>query len=160
MRICKGCGPTTADFPKGRNYCQPCYKAKKRAWRQKQLAAGGCTGCYRLVETQPNGYCERCIANRTKNTERLRKLSAWVTSLKDGRVCTDCGQSFEPSLMHWDHLPGFDKIDNVSDMVWRGFRRETILKEIAKCELVCAACHVKRGIDRGQTTPYGGPGDS
>jgi len=50
--------------------------------------------------------------------------------------------------MQWDHLPGTAKKREVSNMVLRGFRRRTILEEIAKCELVCANCHAVRTFNR------------
>jgi hypothetical protein len=50
--------------------------------------------------------------------------------------------------MQWDHLPGAPKVDEVSNLVRRGFRRQSILDEIAKCELVCANCHAVRTHDR------------
>ncbi len=40
------------------------------------------------------------------------------------------------------------KKHEVSNMVRRGFRRATILEEIAKCELVCANCHAVRTFNR------------
>jgi hypothetical protein len=56
---------------------------------------------------------------------------------------------FHHSAMHWDHLPGSFKRREVSMRVLCGFRRETILDEIAKCELVCANCHAVRTFERG-----------
>jgi hypothetical protein len=50
--------------------------------------------------------------------------------------------------MHWDHLPGSTKRREVSMMALGGFRRETILDEISKCELVCANCHAVRTFER------------
>jgi hypothetical protein len=50
--------------------------------------------------------------------------------------------------MQWDHLPGAKKDYELSNMVLRGFRRTTILEEIAKCELVCANCHAVRTFNR------------
>ena len=155
MRICKGCGPTAADFPQGRNYCQPCYKASKKAWRQKRLAAGACKGCYRIIEVSSKGYCERCLEDRARQQEKVRQLSAWTTGLKEGLRCTDCDQAFESSFLHWDNLPGFEKIANISDMPWKGFSKEAILQEVNKCELVCATCHAKRGMERDQIKPHG-----
>jgi hypothetical protein len=46
--------------------------------------------------------------------------------------------------MHWDHLPGFEKEDSVATILQRTYSREAVLKEIAKCELVCANCHAER----------------
>ena len=63
----------------------------------------------------------------------------------------DCGESFPPCVMHWDHLPGYQKADEISVMVTQR-RREAILDELAKCELVCANCHVMRTVRRARRT--------
>jgi hypothetical protein len=49
--------------------------------------------------------------------------------------------------MQWDHLPGFVKSGNISDD-FDGRSRDEVLEEIAKCELVCANCHVIRTFRR------------
>ena len=49
--------------------------------------------------------------------------------------------------MQWDHLPEFEKLGDLSG----GFpaRSEAeILREIAKCELVCTNCHIIRTFKR------------
>jgi len=49
--------------------------------------------------------------------------------------------------MHWDHLPEYQKLGSISEMV--GNRPRTlVLEELKKCELVCANCHVLRTISR------------
>lgn len=70
-----------------------------------------------------------------------------MNALKDGRSCADCGEAFPPFVMHWDHLPEFEKRGDVGQMVGR-FARETVLAELEKCELVCANCHVMRTVRR------------
>lgn len=70
-----------------------------------------------------------------------------MDSLKRDKPCTDCGDHFPPYVMQWDHLPGHAKVDEVGSMVGSR-RREVILAEIAKCELVCANCHVVRTVTR------------
>lgn len=49
--------------------------------------------------------------------------------------------------MHWDHLPGTHKVDEVCNL-WRRHNRTAVIKEIAKCELVCATCHAIRTLER------------
>jgi len=49
--------------------------------------------------------------------------------------------------MQWDHLPGFEKIGDISGS-WVGRTEEEILGEIAKCELVCTNCHTIRTFRR------------
>lgn len=74
-----------------------------------------------------------------------------MDNLKDGRPCGDCGGIFPPFVMHWDHLPGYLKTADVSVLV--GTRsREIVLNELAKCELVCANCHVMRTVVRARRT--------
>ena len=71
------------------------------------------------------------------------ELVAWHWALKD-KPCTDCGVTFHPVAMQWDHLPGQKKLTEVGEMLRANFSRKTVLTEIAKCELVCANCHAVR----------------
>jgi len=70
-----------------------------------------------------------------------------MASVKEGLACADCGQVFPVWVMHWDHLPGYEKVACISDMV-RSRSRMSTLAELRKCELVCANCHVLRTISR------------
>jgi len=74
-----------------------------------------------------------------------------MDSLKQGLPCGDCGETFPPYVMHWDHLPGHVKIEEIGSMVG-SWRREAILAELKKCELVCANCHVMRTVRRARRT--------
>jgi hypothetical protein len=56
-----------------------------------------------------------------------------------GAPCMDCGRSFPPECMDYDHRPGVSKVANVS-LLLRG-SLERFRAEIAKCDLVCANCH-------------------
>src|SRR5581483_5470727 len=84
-----------------------------------------------------------------REQKRQRRLStrAWYQTLKEGKPCVDCGGVFHQAAMTWDHRPGTVKRCEVSMMV-RGFSRESILAEIAKCDLVCANCHAARTAER------------
>lgn len=74
-----------------------------------------------------------------------------MNSLKTGIPCADCGEIFPPYVMQWDHLPGHLKVDEIGSMVGSR-RREVILAETRKCELVCANCHVMRTVIRARKT--------
>jgi hypothetical protein len=89
----------------------------------------------------------RVVLRRTR-TSFANPRGAWLRSLKTGRPCTDCGRVFDPQVMQWDHLPGFEKIANLSGDAWAGTTEEQILSEIAKCELVCTNCHIIRTFKR------------
>lgn len=131
LRLCSRCGgwKPSDEFHASRtgqfSYCRECRNAYDRAY-----------------------YNERGRAARLARTRAHRgRARAWMASLKEGVPCHDCGEVFPVWVMHWDHLPEFEKLDEISVMV--GSRtREAILDEIKKCELVCANCHVMRTVDR------------
>jgi len=62
------------------------------------------------------------------------------------RPCADCGVEYNSWIMQFDHLPGHEK----HFMLSKGFLRsmESIIAEIAKCEVVCANCHLERTHSR------------
>ena len=110
-------------------YCRPCRNAYDRLY-----------------------YAERGRADRlARNRAALDAAREWMNAMKEGVPCADCGQLFPAFVMHWDHLPGFRKVDDVGNML-RRFSRETILEELKKCELVCANCHVMRTVRRATGT--------
>ena len=102
-------------------------------------------------------YDRRYYAERDKATrqERIRArheaARAWMNSLKAGRPCADCGETFPPYVMHWDHLPGHMKVAAIGSMVGK-WARDAVLDELKKCELVCANCHVMRTVERARRT--------
>jgi hypothetical protein len=104
-------------------------------------------------------YCKPCRAvidhkryERRRGTHVPTRVwergrAEWLLSLKRGRPCTDCGRVFPPEVMQWDHLPGLPKFGNISTDL-RKRSREEVLREIAKCELVCTNCHTIRTFAR------------
>lgn len=59
--------------------------------------------------------------------------------------CADCGET-DPVVLEFDHLR--DKKFGIG----KGFRErkwESVLEEIAKCDVVCANCHRRRTAKRG-----------
>lgn len=77
-----------------------------------------------------------------------------MASLKAGIPCRDCHEVFPVWVMHWDHLPGFEKTADISVMVTTR-TRAAVLEEIKKCELVCANCHVMRTVVRARRVTVG-----
>ena len=89
---------------------------------------------------------ERYLDRLASERDRARRNREFIAALKR-KPCTDCGNTFPTECMDFDHVNG-DKRFLISQMAYWG--RETILKEIAKCELVCSNCHrirTKRRLD-------------
>jgi hypothetical protein len=88
---------------------------------------------------------------RIENVERAditsRELRTLKLRLKDemkSRPCLDCGQSFPPECMDYDHVRG-QKAGSIALMAaHRSVALSTMLEEIWKCEVVCSNCHRTR----------------
>lgn len=130
----------------------PYCRNKVERWGLRQRTCGK-KHCYKKHKKamQIAGIEERRIWRRKYESNliikqhRQRKFSIRqierdrrINELKS-KPCTDCGHAFPPECMDFDHVKG-KKIIKIS--THRMYHRwETLLKEIAKCELVCANCH-------------------
>jgi hypothetical protein len=74
------------------------------------------------------------------NRKRRHDRYAEIQTLKS-EPCTDCGKSFPYYVMDFDHRNPSTKFRDIADMIKRMNAWETVLAEIAKCDLVCACCH-------------------
>lgn len=107
----------------------------------------------RCRECQAKWYADY-YASSSKERERLRQstdkarrdLRDAISELKKG-PCADCGRKFHPCAMDFDHVGG-KKEFNISFAVASTFSTERVMKEIAKCDLVCACCHRVRTWQR------------
>lgn len=118
-------------YPGKQSYCIECQSEIGKERRKK----GGRSLRKRESERISNYYKERL---------------AVVNSHKD-KPCTDCGKSYPPWVMDFDHVRG-KKTQNIATMLSACAPMPRILKEISKCELVCANCHRQRTHDRTLTS--------
>src|SRR5437763_5392690 len=101
LRRCITCGrwKTSSEFHHSRtgqfSYCRDC----RNAYDRRYYAAGA-----KVVR----------LARRRAAIDEARK---WMASIKEGMPCVDCGLVLPVYVMHWDHLPGYEKIDEISSMV-------------------------------------------
>jgi hypothetical protein len=122
-------------------------------WKPQSEFHNSRTGQFSYCRDCRREYDRRYYDERGRAARMARRRLAidgarkWMTRLKQGVPCADCGGLFPDYVMHWDHLPGFDKVDEISNMV-ASRTRAAVLEELKKCELICANCHVVRTIAR------------
>ncbi len=115
------------------------------------------TGQFSYCRDCRNAYDRRYYYEKGRGPRLARRRAAvdaalrWMAGIKQGVPCTDCGGMFPVYVMHWDHLPGFEKHDAISTLL--GGSRDVVLEELKKCELVCANCHVMRTVARARKGP-------
>lgn len=86
-------------------------------------------------------------------------VKAFLRQYKESKPCTDCGISYPYYVMQLDHVRG-EKDKDVSVLKASG-HMAAVLRELPKCDLVCANCHAVRtwrrlqDVSQQQTTPLG-----
>lgn len=110
-------------------------------------------------------YCKFCaqeqqkeyfLKNRDKRMKQIKtNMKNWKAALRieidalKNNPCMDCGGSFPPIAMDFDHRDATTKVANISLLVVkRTVSRQRIFEEIAKCDLVCSNCHRIRTQNR------------
>lgn len=73
------------------------------------------------------------------------RTRAMVLAAKD-RPCMDCGIQYASHVMQFDHVRGVKAFGLNS--AWRAKSFDSVVSEIAKCEIVCANCHSDRTFRR------------
>jgi len=75
-----------------------------------------------------------------------KRILAEVRRIKSETPCSDCKRKYPYYVVHFDHI-GTDKIDKINRMVYTS-SYDKVMKEIAKCEVVCSNCHHIRTFRR------------
>lgn len=100
-----------------------------------------CTSCRK--EYQHEAYMKRRKLQIQKNSEYRRKnpTKDWFQKLKLKLKCSKCEEN-HPACLEFHHIDPSQKSFTISSMI-RKLPKEDILKEIEKCQVLCANCHRK-----------------
>ena len=91
------------------------------------------------ASTRAHYYRNAAVYKQRAKNQR-KKIRAFVWELRQGRVCNRCGFD-NIAALDFHHRDG-DKVVTISQ-IWRkkGWGKERILAEVAKCEVLCSNCH-------------------
>lgn len=82
-----------------------------------------------------------------KQRDRRNKIRKYIQQYKQDAGCTDCKEDYPYYMLDFDHRPDEQKLFNISSWSNRsGF--DEVVKEISKCDVVCANCHRIRTYQR------------
>ena len=101
-----------------------------------------------------HSYCKECGSNLTRrhyrnnkrqyldrNYRALTRHREFMRRAKS-RPCADCGVQYPYYVMDFDHRDGATKSFMLSDITRA--TSKSLLREIEKCDVVCANCHRER----------------
>ena len=131
--------------------CYRCHEVKPAddfAWRrkhknQRDSFCRPCRSAYGKEHYQANKaryIAQAAIVSQRRRLERTR----WLLDFFQSNPCSDCGET-DPVVLEFDHLGDktFDIGTGMHDRNW-----ESVLAEIAKCEVVCSNSHRRRTARR------------
>jgi len=162
---CADCGAVLAPFQMDFDHRDPGLKAFGLTEGRAMLMARAkllvevdkcdvvCANCHRVRTRDAHATQLRAgppsTASSTHIETRRARWRAQARLLDELRAvpCADCGGSFPPCAMDFDHRSSELKEFGVTRMIGRS-GTERILAEVAKCDIVCANCHRARTFDR------------
>lgn len=104
-----------------------------------------CIDCARSIKRESYQYNKEAAYRRA----RIKKdINQKVIYEAKNVPCMDCGISYPPYVMDFDHRPGEVKLKKLSAMY--GASLDLVSEEISKCDVVCANCHRERTFQRMQ----------
>ena len=80
------------------------------------------------------------LSQKEKNRRLAKNRRKWLVEYKKSQKCVRCGES-HPATLTFHHKNNAEKSFEIGNIVGLGVSIERILKEIEKCEVLCANCH-------------------
>lgn len=118
-----------------------CNKCKTKETRHQDQYT--CKDCHN--EYQKEYYKRNPTSINNSHKKRKAKLRTFIQERKN-QPCADCKQKYPYYVMDFDHLG--DKSFELSTAVNKMRSIDVIMKEVAKCDVVCANCHRERTFTR------------
>lgn len=135
IKVCSVCN-------KRKNISEFSLKNSKTGTRMSKCKI--CQRAYSKIHYRQNKqkYLERNKQNRELIADRIERNREFIYLYLLKHPCVDCGEE-NPVILTFDHIRGVKKY-NVSNLVSQGYSLNTIKTEIAKCEIRCFNCHMKK----------------
>jgi hypothetical protein len=132
--------------------CSRCHQTKHRDnfWIRSDRPRGVSSACKECVASYYSNRYSNDEEYRKSQLERYKKYAFEkrqkiydIILRYKQKPCQDCGISYPPCVMDFDHIDGTTKKSGLAKT--GNFKNEEeVINEIAKCELVCANCHRMR----------------
>lgn len=128
--VTRTCGRCKVAQPLDQFYVEAEARASVRHGKKKKMPCRSCSQRYQA--------------------ERRAPRQAVADKIKMDAGCMDCGlRPKYAQVLEFDHRPDETKLFHVSDRMTSG-TMESMLAEIAKCDIVCANCHRIRTVEKNQ----------
>ena len=127
----------------GVRYCNICRREATKRWRCGEAVPQNMRvkSSNKLVYGRQYEKAHKYNRNGQRS-HRKTEIRLWYAAYKAQLCCIRCGEHHHACLT-FHHRDPDEKHLEVSKMVQWGCRVETLLNEMAKCDVLCANCHFK-----------------
>lgn len=87
------------------------------------------------------------VTQKQKNEYKLRGKE-YIDGIRLSEPCKDCGET-DPVVKQFHHRNPEEKLFTVGNS-WHTWGLDMIVAEVAKCDVLCANCHLKRHAKEGE----------
>ncbi len=108
--------------------------------KEKEIYHSACIECW--VDIRKTSYGKNKKTTIDRNKRNKKKGRDWYTEYKSTLKCVKCGEN-HPACLDFHHSDPTQKDIEVSKLIGSTFSIKYIMKEINKCEVLCANCHRK-----------------
>ena len=85
---------------------------------------------------------------RGKSRKEYRQHLIALRDKYKAKSCHDCYHIYPLHIMELDHREPHLKNDNIGALIRKAINEYTFIKELNKCDVVCANCHREREFQR------------
>ena len=118
-------------------------------WPQRNRQYNSCKSCrrkyhQRRYDENPELREQNNALTREASRKNRAELRSKISEIKANTPCVDCGSTFHPVAMDFDHVRGTKKFiigEAVARLGGSASAWDKIQKEIDKCDIRCAICH-------------------
>jgi hypothetical protein len=123
--------------------CSKCKQEKEYSEFNKDSARQKLTSwCKQCVKSRSKQhYNEKGILKKEQRKLYIQQRREWFNELKKTLKCIKCGEN-HPSCLEFHHRDPKQKEFGIAAFV-NTSNKEKVLKEIEKCDVLCANCHRK-----------------
>lgn len=91
-------------------------------------------------------YAKQSIERKMRKIElqkqRRHETREWLKTIKESLGCKRCSEN-HIACLDFHHSDANEKEFSLGEAIRRGYSKETIQREMDKCEVLCANCHRK-----------------
>lgn len=95
-----------------------------------------------LKEWNKKFYEKNKAATYARVKKRRNEIRRWLDEYRSTLSCVKCGES-HPACLDFHHRDSKTKEFGLGNISGWGYGKQKLLREIEKCEVLCANCHRK-----------------